>query len=399
MLSEKRNSLIIFTLFIIALLNEISYQMVIPMMNHVVNLTLPSASTSLLGIMYGAGIAAFTIAVVFGSPLVGFLSDKFGRKPVLSACILLMLFSAGLFLLSLTLKNITYFLVARFLSGLAGASTAIIQAAIADRSVQRTRSVHFSTVGLALTIGLILGPLLGGCFIKGENVSISQLSIPFFVTGALSLLSIFLFLLIFKDIKHTEKDFENMRLHLPVHHMMRLFSVFFLLEFSWSLYYLTLPTFLGSMFSYDSQHISLFLSTTGFSMCFGLLSYRLFSRYFSNVFLIKASFVTFVASLAAILIFKNLTLNWIIILPVSFSVAISYVALMGLLSEGAKLERQGVVMGTTLTLMALAWTITGFSAKLLYDFHAMLPFALAIGGLGVGIAFVRISATSGGKIE
>jgi len=385
MVSEKRHTLTILTLFIIALLNEISYQIVIPMMNQVVQLTLPGASTALLGTMYGAGIAAFTVAVIVGSPLVGLLSDKYGRKPVLSSCILLMLVSAALFLLSLYFKNITYFLIARFLSGLAGASTAIVQAAIADRSFHRTRSVHFSTVGLALTIGLIIGPLLGGYFIEGANVSIMRLSIPFVMTGALSLFNIFLFLLTFTEIKHAEKDYETLRIQVPAKNMARFFSVFFLLEFSWSLYYLTLPVFLDKTFSYDGQHVSYFLSTTGISMCFGLLSYRLFSKYFSNTTLINASFLSFFASLIAVLFIKNITLNWILILPISFSVAISYVAIMGLLSENAKQSRQGVVMGTTLTLMALAWTITGFSAKLLFDFHAALPFGLAMGGLGLGI--------------
>jgi MFS family permease len=387
MLSEKPHSLIIFTLFVIALLNEISYQMVIPMMNHVVNFTLPLANAALLNLMYGAGIAAFTTAVIVGSPLVGFLSDKFGRKPVLSGCILLMLFSAGLFLLALYLKSITYFLMARFLSGLSGASTAIVQAAIADRTSHRTRNIHFSTVGLALTVGLIVGPLLGGYFIKGENIHFSQLSMPFLMTGALSLLSLFLFLLTFEEQKHSEKDYDHMRLHKPARNMLRFFCIFFLLEFSWSLYYLILPTFLGSHFSYDSQKVSVFLSTTGVSMCFGLMSYRLFSQWFNNVFLIRATFALFILSIFLVMMFKNILLTWMTILPISFSVAISYVALMGLLSENAAHERQGVVMGTTLTLMALAWTITGFSAKLLYGVHAAAPFVIAILGLVVGIVF------------
>jgi DHA1 family tetracycline resistance protein-like MFS transporter len=378
----------ILPLFIIVLLNEISYQMVIPTMNHVVNLTLSNSTQALANTMYGGGIAAFTIAVILGSPLIGFLSDRFGRKSLLTGCLLLMILSSLLFIASFYFQNIIYFLVARFISGIAGASTAIVQAAIADTSFDRARSVHFSVVGIALTIGLIIGPLLGGFFIKGQEISPVILSMPFYITAIISLLNIFLFLFLFKETAHPRSDYENLVVRFSFGKTGKFLLIFFLLEFSWSLYFLTLPTFLGQIFSYDSQHISFFLSTTGIAMCFGLAAYRWISKYLNNIAITKLFFRVFIFSLILIIFIKNIILNWLIIIPITLSVALTYVAIMGLLSESIVQENQGALMGTTLTTMALAWTLTAFGTKFLFNIDPYLPFLVSIMGLGVGVALV-----------
>jgi DHA1 family tetracycline resistance protein-like MFS transporter len=384
---QKSNSAII-PLFIIALLNEISYQMVIPVMNHVVNLTSPHAGKALTDTLYGAGIAAFTAAIMLGSPLLGFLSDRWGRKPVLTACLALTLLSSLLCIFSLYFQSIAYFLTARVLSGFAGAGTAIVQAAVADRSARRVRGVHFSIVGLALTIGLIAGPLLGGYFVKGDTATMQMLSIPFVITALLSLMNIIFFLQCYQETKHETSDYDTLVLHAVKGKTIRLLTVFFLLEFSWSLYFLVLPSFLSRSFYYDSRHISVFMSATGIAMCLGLLAYRFISHYLNNIQITIISFGMFILSLSFIIVIRNLIVNWCIIMPVTWSVAVSYVALMGLLSESVRKEHQGTMMGTSLTTMAMAWTMTGFGVKFLFEISSALPFIISIAGLAVGIILV-----------
>ncbi|HEV2613184.1 MAG TPA: MFS transporter [Gammaproteobacteria bacterium] len=361
-------------LFILALLNEISYQMVIPALNVLLKAMLIHPTALMVDTMYGMGIAAFTVAMIVGSPIMGWLSDKFGRKKVLLFCLGGVLGSSTLFITSLYLHNISLFILARILSGVAAASTAIVQAAVADISFARSRAVHFSTVGLALTLGLILGPLLGGYFIRGFDVNLVELSLPFLITGIIAVINIMLLAVLYHEIPHKKSD------HIAVYSMKYLtkyLGLFFILEFSWSLYYLSLPTYLTQRFLYDSYEISLYLSSLGVSMCFGLIFYRWISQYLSNQKIVQISFGIFIVSLFLPM--------WWMIVPITWSVALSYVALMGLLSDEVGHKHQGILMGTTLTTMALAWTVTGFAVKFLATMNVLYPFMVSGVVLAVGL--------------
>jgi DHA1 family tetracycline resistance protein-like MFS transporter len=377
----------IIPLFIIVLLNEISYQMVIPAMGHVVELTSPHAGAALINTLYGSGIAIFTAAVIIGSPVIGYLSDKFGRKLILGLSLGLILFSSILFMFSLYTKNMTYFLMARGISGVAGASTAVVQAAIADISEHRARAVNFSLIGLALTIGLIIGPLLGGVFIHGHEINARSLMIPFWVTAIITGLNIVLFMLLVPAQKKL-KIIQKTPVKMHSKKALNLLFLFFFLEFSWSLYYLNLPLFLGQVFNYAPQKISLFLSTTGISMCFGLAFYKWISRSVSNMTILKVFFSIFGSSLILAMVVKSEWLNWMIILPISWSVALIYVANMELISEKCDKSHQGILMGTLLTTMALAWTITGFCVKYLNSINIHTPFIVSIIGVLAGMIIV-----------
>lgn len=375
MLSKKSlTRYAVIPLFVLALLNEISYQMVIPALNVLLKAMLVQPTALMVDAMYGAGIAAFTVAVILGSPFIGWLSDKFGRKKVLLFCLVGVLVSSLLFITGLYLHSISLFILARIVSGVAGASTAIVQAAVADISFARSRAVHFSTVGLALTLGLILGPLLGGYFIRGFDVNLLELSLPFFITGIIAVINIVLLAVLYHEVPHKKCDYQ---IPFSLKLLSKYLGVFFILEFSWSLYYLSLPTYLTHRFLYDSYEISLFMSSLGVSMCFGLIFYRWISQYLSNQKIVQISFVVFIASLFLPM--------WWMVVPITWSVALSYVALMGLLSDEVGHRHQGVLMGTTLTTMALAWTVTGFAVKFLASMSVLCPFIVSGVVLAVGI--------------
>lgn len=384
----------IIPLFIIVLLNEISYQMVIPAMGHIVELTSPHGSLGLINTLYGAGIAIFTVTVMLGSPVMGYLSDKWGRKPVLAVSLGLMIISCLLFMISLYTKNIAYFLIARGLSGLGGASTAVVQAAIADSTQHKARAVNFSLIGLALTIGLIVGPLLGGIFIQGQDIRSHTLMIPFGVTAIVSSLNLILFFMLFehKPLIKTKNQMNTETIPRPSkisQETLIYLGLFFLLEFSWSLYYLHLPLWLNTLFFYDPQKTSIYLSMMGISMCVGLLFYKIIALIIDNKKIIITFFGVFILSLILISLCKLTWLNWLMIMPISWSVALTYVAIMELISETMDKTHQGVLMGTLLTTMALAWTMTGFFVKFLFSMNFLMPIIISILGLVLGLIMLN----------
>jgi DHA1 family tetracycline resistance protein-like MFS transporter len=113
------------------------------------------------------------------APVIGNLSDRFGRRPVLILSLTMLSFDYVLTGLS---PSIFWLFVGRTLSGMAGAAYTTANAYIADISPPEKRAANFGMVGAAFGLGFILGPALGGFL--GEHFG---LRVPFFVAGGLAL--------------------------------------------------------------------------------------------------------------------------------------------------------------------------------------------------------------------
>ena len=106
-------------------------------------------------------LTAFAVAQFIFSPIMGALSDQYGRRPLL----LLSLFGLSIDYLILALApSFTWFLAGRILAGICGASFTTASAYIADVSTQENRAKNFGLIGAAFGLGFIIGPLLGGVF-------------------------------------------------------------------------------------------------------------------------------------------------------------------------------------------------------------------------------------------
>ncbi len=124
--------------------------------------------------------AAYAVMQFLFSPVLGGLSDQYGRRPVL----LLSLFGFGVDYLFLSFApNIGWLFVGRALAGITGASFTTATAYIADISTNENRAQNFGMVGAAFGIGFIIGPVIGGLLGSlGPRI-------PFLVAAALSLIN------------------------------------------------------------------------------------------------------------------------------------------------------------------------------------------------------------------
>jgi DHA1 family tetracycline resistance protein-like MFS transporter len=125
------------------------------------------------------------------APVIGNLSDRFGRRPVLILSLAILSFDYVLTGLS---PSIFWLFLGRTLSGMAGVSFTTANAYIADVSPPEKRAANFGLVGAAFGLGFILGPALGG--LLGEHFG---LRMPFFVAGALAAANALFGLLVLKE--------------------------------------------------------------------------------------------------------------------------------------------------------------------------------------------------------
>jgi MFS transporter, DHA1 family, tetracycline resistance protein len=127
---------------------------------------------------FGAVMFAFGIANFFGSPILGALSDRFGRRPIL------MLGFSGLalsFFVTAMATALWMLIVVRLFSGAMMANAAVANAYVADITPPVDRARRFGLLGAMFGLGFILGPVLGGL------LGSINLHLPFFVAGALAL--------------------------------------------------------------------------------------------------------------------------------------------------------------------------------------------------------------------
>ena len=166
-------------IFITLLIDVTGFGIIIPVMPSLISgmLDIPVNEASTYG---GWLTAIYAVMQFIFAPVLGNLSDRYGRRPVL-------LFSLfGFFLDYLILcfaPNFGWLVVGRLLAGITGASFTTAAAYIADISVPKNRAKNFGMIGAAFGLGFILGPAIGG--------SLGELGtrVPFYAAAALTFLN------------------------------------------------------------------------------------------------------------------------------------------------------------------------------------------------------------------
>ena len=145
-------------------------------------------------ILYSMLIAIYPFMQFFGAPILGALSDKHGRKPMLQLSLIGACLGYLLFALAIGWKSLPLLFVARALPGFMGGNISIIFSAISDMTQKdpENRPKYFGLVGAAFGIGFIIGPALGGVLADRGVVSWFNHSTPFYFTAILTFVNILL---------------------------------------------------------------------------------------------------------------------------------------------------------------------------------------------------------------
>lgn len=354
--------LLIFTTILIDL---IGFGMVVPLLPFYAYRLAGSHNPQTVNLLIGVIFGSYSLAQFFAAPLIGRLSDRFGRRPVL----LVSVFCTGLaFLLLGFASSLWMLLIARIFDGITGGNVSTAQAYIADVTTQENRAKGMGLIGAAFGMGFILGPGMGGFLSK------YSIHLPFFVASGMAFLntiSIFFFLPeSLKEKKHTSLNpadhFRAIGHALKAHELVFPVLVLFIATLSFGIFQTVFPLFARGEYHYNERQVAylyVYSGLIGVVIQGGLLG-RLV-KVFEEKILLIGGLSALVASYILLPSMPLLAPVLMVMGTMSVGTGLASSLLPTVISKAAPPSEQGQVMGITQSAGSLGRAIGPFLGGLM----------------------------------
>ena len=340
----KRQASLVFILATLVI-DALGFGLVVPILPALVK-SLTGGDTSHAAEWLGALVATFAAAQFVAAPVLGGLSDRFGRKPVV---VLSLLGAAADYLLLAWAPSLAWLFLGRLFAGGTAASASAANAYIADITPPEQRSARFGLVGAMFGAGFVLGPAMGGV------LGAVDLRLPFLVAGGLALANACYGALVIPESLAVEghRAFSWRRAN-PVGSLRTLAadSVIGRLAIGWGLMWFALGALqsafvlsTGLRFGWGTEQNGLALAVLGASQALvqGALIRPIIRRLGER----RAAFAGFAASIAAYGCFGFAQAGWVIYLAVILMSlgAVAGPAMRGMMSARTRPDQQGELQG------------------------------------------------------
>lgn len=343
------------------------------------------------GMSLGILISLYSIGQFFSGPILGKLSDKIGRKKVLTGCLSLCVVGYLVSIIGIEWMSLPILLLSRFIIGTASGSAAVVQASIADVSTQENKSQHYALYGMFLGIGFSVGPYLGGIL---SNPSFFQgYSLPFWTGGLLCLINLLLVMACYQE-THFNLNEQKIKLLDGLTQIKKISQMkeirlilltIFIYIFGWSFYFEFIPLYLMNQFNYNATSIGNFyaFSTGCYALFSGVLIMPLLKRFKLDLILFCS--LLFLGMIVFAFLFIQNPVYLLAYLPIqAYIAALILPASTSLVSNSVDQESQGEALGIFQSVQSMAWALAPLLSGSLLCIHPFMP--IFVGGTSITIA-------------
>lgn len=328
-------------------------------------------------------LSVYSLMQLFFAPLLGRLSDRFGRRPVL----LLSIFGSCASQLGYALApSFPFLLLARALAGVCGANIAAAQAYVADVTDERSRAGAMGTLGAALGLGFIFGPFLGG------ELARSSARTPFFAASALSACNWLLALWLLREPRPRGErsrtavlSWQSLLTALSAPRLLALLALFFVVTLGFSNMEGVFALFCQDRFGFDQVRVGRLFALVGVVMVVvqGVLVRRLVPRLGERrmLFLGMALMGAGLVAMALCRTVPELILGLIVM---SAGSGLHSPSLSSLISREAG-RQQGGVLGVSQALGALGRICGPLLGTFSFRLGTSVPYLTAAAFMGLGL--------------
>jgi DHA1 family tetracycline resistance protein-like MFS transporter len=320
----------------------------------------------------GLLFSAYPMCQLVAGPILGRLSDRYGRRPLL---IFSQAGTAISFLILGLSRTFWVMLLARMLDGASGGNILVAQAYVADVTRPEDRARGMGLIGMAFGLGFVLGPLLGGLLLRLPLADDWRLRLPFLVAAAFSTIA---WLLVLTRLPESSPRDATARqaarvvswrgvadvIGLPA--VGSLVSVGFLAVLGFAAFEGTFALYLGGRFGWDPGSAAFAFAAMGFlgAMVQGGLIRRLVPR-FGEPRLIVAGIILAASGFAGLAMAGGLLTLILSMVLLAVGQGLTSPSTSGLLSRVTPENEQGAVFGTLSSAQTLARMISYSIANVL----------------------------------
>jgi DHA1 family tetracycline resistance protein-like MFS transporter len=311
-------------------------------------------------IILGLTIGLYPLGQFISTPLLGELSDVYGRRRIIQLSILGTVISSAVFAIGVMKGSFIVLFVSRFFNGLTGGLISVAQATIADVTDKADKSKNFGILGVAFGVGFMMGPFLGGV-LSTDMFALLGITTPFWFAAAVSGLSGLFVTFTLQETSPMKKEsinwrkpFSQLKKGLQIPGIRDLLAANFFYFSGFAFFTTFIPVFLVERFGFSQ------LSTGNFFFYIGVLAIigqgilvpKVFSRFDEG----KVMPVTFFLTGVFILLqpfSPSLTVFLVLVTLFSLNNSLTNVSLNSLVSNASPEEDQGLALGTNQSLRAL----------------------------------------------
>lgn len=385
-------------LLLVILIDTVGYSIIVPVLAPVLLADEPEMmaghSAHARYIVYGIALGIYELMMLYMAPVLGEISDRIGRRCVLVLCIVGIVASFIMLGVAMTANLVVLLILGRIVGGATAGSQAVAQAAAVDRSTPQTKATALSLCLFASSVGFILGPVLGGVLSDDALVAWFDSATPLYVVAALSLLSLMLLLateprearasgLRLRDIDPL-MGLKGFKAAFVDRQVRGLVVTFTLMQIAWGAFFLFVPSLLINRFDFDGQAIAIYMAILGVGFClaYGLML-PLLSRRFPVGRIAAAGLWSTTALLLVAVLSHDARVQWALAIPIATLVSVAYGAIITMFSNAVSADRQGWILGISISVTAFAWGFSSIVSGLLSGLGYVMPLVMAVAMLGL----------------
>lgn len=346
-----------------------------------------SSVPAIQALLYGVAVGIYPLATFFAAPLLGAMSDRHGRLPVMLLCGGGLVASYAAIACGFEIDSAALVVFGRLVGGLTAATQAVALAALADLGPAETKDSRINIGLLSSSLGFVLGPVLSGALSGwGFGARFDRIA-PLVAIVVIALATLAWLaatyrepgrsapagaapLDLFGSLKELGQAFAS-----PV--LRRLSAIFLFQQLGWGAFFFFIPVFLIARFGLQAAEVSYFMGVMGAGFClsFAVVTPLLRKLFKPHPIGIGAMVVT-TTSIVAAIVAPSATGEWLIAVPVATAVAVAYGAVISLFTEEAN-GNEGGVLGVTASINALAFGLTSLAGGVVSGGAVVGPIVVA----------------------
>jgi DHA1 family tetracycline resistance protein-like MFS transporter len=359
-------------------------------------------SDTMRGACLGVLLATMPLTQFFSAPLLGMLSDRRGRKPIIEFGLLVGFVGYLIAISAVSLGSLPLLLLSRVAIGISAGTVSVVNAAVADISSSADKAKNFGILNMAMGLGFTVGPLLGGFLSELDLGFIRGYSVAFLGAALMTLTNLVLVLGYFKE-SYTPSNavacslvqgVVNIRKAFLSRELRAVFACVFCSCVGWSFYWEFAPVTWIVEYNFDQP-------TIGYCYAYGALAYALSCGFlirpivsrFANECVLFYALIGCAVSIGLLMLHSSPWWLWIYIPLQQYFIALFWPTAAATVSNASSEAKQGEALGIFASVESLAFALSPLIAGPLLGISIAMPILLGSGMVLLAAVVLRGAAS------